>query len=320
MNKDNSTHLNNRVNHESMKSANSEDLVSVKLFTKADLTIKRKHSNGFDSGTDFSFVLITSILNDRCYQLYIEKHEKTLYLREKACSLIKMGVKVLEGHDATIEELWQGLHESMRSSIKTFVAYTREMPGFSKLTRNDFANMSKKRLYVYMMLKNSLLYMNDEYYLRLSNGIHYSKSWKLKIAGEQVTNAMFAFANDLNALNLTTKERSLLFPLALVKPCKLFFYFIISFFYFFFNNSNFLFADNIYEDTSIFQILQDFYKRALYYEFDVNKRDDAFINKISEVCFYQMQLILKKNTVMSCKVNFCVFEIFHSSLISFEKV
>ena len=38
-------------------------------------------------------------------------------------------------------------------------------------------------------------------------------------------------------------------------------------------------------------MLNDYYKRAVFYEFDINQRDDDFLKKWSMVCIYSLYLI-----------------------------
>jgi hypothetical protein len=109
----------------------------------------------------------------------------------------------------------------MTSVIKSYIQFSKEIPGFSQMTKKDFENMIKKCIYVYMILKNSILYIDNEYYLRLANGVQYTKKWKMQVVGENLLNKMFKFANCLNGLKMTVKELSLLFPFVMTKPCKL---------------------------------------------------------------------------------------------------
>ena len=44
-----------------------------------------------------------------------------------------------------------------------------------------------------------------------------------------------------------------------------------------FNNLIIKFIDSCYENADIFELLHQYYKRAIYYEFDINRRDNDFI-------------------------------------------
>ena len=51
-------------------------------------------------------------------------------------------------------------------------------------------------------------------------GIQYTKYWMEKVIGIEMVDAIFDFSNKLNSLNLTAREISLLFPVALTAPGK----------------------------------------------------------------------------------------------------
>ena len=40
---------------------------------------------------------------------------------------------------------------------------------------------------------------------------------------------------------------------------------------------------SFYENPDLFQLLNDYYKRAVLYEFDINKRDDSFLERWNKV-------------------------------------
>lgn len=52
----------------------------------------------------------------------------------------------------------------------------------------------------------------------LPNGIQYTKYWMEKVIGKEMVDYIFDFANKFNSLNLTAREMSLLFPVALTAP------------------------------------------------------------------------------------------------------
>ena len=112
-----------------------------------------------------------------------------------------------------------------------------------------------------------------------------------QLVGEKLTDTFFDFEEELNALRMTRKELALMISYIMSQPgFSLFRFKFINAVVFVFNEMILnelviLFLELIYENASMFRLLQDNYKRALFYEFDVNKRDDAFLQKWNRVCF-----------------------------------
>jgi hypothetical protein len=81
-----------------------------------------------------------------------------------------------------------------------------------------------------------------------------------RIKTREVTDQLFAFVGEFNELFLTSKEKALLVVLLLTMPD----------------------VDGL-EDLATLKDLNEYYTRALLYEFDVNKRDFAFMSKFRNV-------------------------------------
>ena len=80
-----------------------------------------------------------------------------------------------------------------------------------------------------------------------------------KVKGKKKTDAVFDFVEQLNRLQMTTRERSLLLPLIIT-----------------------MHDENI-DDLSTLHVLNEYYTRAILYEFDLTKRDNSFIIELSKV-------------------------------------
>ncbi len=124
--------------------------------------------------------------------------------------------------------------------------------------------MINNRLFDTYILIHSGFYIKGESYLRLGNNAHYSRYWMNKVKGKHLIDNVFEFAESLNALEMTVKEKSLLIPLVIT-----------------------MHDENI-EDLSTLHVLNEYYTRAILYEFDLNKRDNSFIIDLSKVAFKLM--------------------------------
>lgn len=92
------------------------------------------------------------------------------------------------------------------------------------------------------------------------------------IIGREMADAIFGFCDEFNKLNLTRKELSLLFPLALTSHGKSTFFSV-----FFSFKIEFIKIEK-------FRHLHENFMRALIHEMMLNKRDAIFFAKLCQVC------------------------------------
>ncbi len=64
-------------------------------------------------------------------------------------------------------------------------------------------------------MKHAPLICNNESYIMLPNGLQYTRQWMIKILGEEMVETMFDFAKRFNALNFTSEEHALIFPVVI---------------------------------------------------------------------------------------------------------
>ena len=183
-------------------------------------SIKQSVRSPFNASpsVDLHSCLFNSLLNDKVYQVHNQQHISIAQFHQRALAIIHAGVIDFQGHDATTKELWQGLMHALANTIKLFIRYCKELPGFSQISSRDLGRMVKLRLYDYCALKNFVLYINGEHFLFLPNGIQLSRSLMLKTLGSFVTAALFDFSNELNGMDMTRKELALTIPYILTRP------------------------------------------------------------------------------------------------------
>jgi hypothetical protein len=70
---------------------------------------------------DPSYLLISSLLNDKIYQLYNECYKKVHEAFEKAQYLIKHNIKTFEGSECTTKEIWNYLVDSIPNFVKLVI-------------------------------------------------------------------------------------------------------------------------------------------------------------------------------------------------------
>lgn len=227
-------------------------------FKTSNIVANRYHSNFYPKNSTFlddSHHIISSLLADKIYQLYREHNEKVEILFDRAIKLINLGVKVFEGHDAHVKDVWDGLLESIPTSVKCLISFAKEIPGINELNQTDFTNLVNNRIFDYFIIKHAPLFINGESYLMLPNQIQYTRSWMERIIGKEMVDSMFKFAEEFNLLKMTSKEIALMYPFVLTVP------------------------DENFKDVYTIASLNEYYYRALMYEFDLNRRTNVFVNR-----------------------------------------
>lgn len=213
---------------------------------------------------DSNYLLISSLLNDKIYQVYNEHTKNINYYYDRAKELTEnpemSAASSQQQADLTLEKVWSSLVESIPEFVKTVIAFAKEIPGLNELNQKDFATIINNKLFDFFIISNSILFINGDSYLYLPHNIRYTRYWMNRIKTREVTDKLFGFVADFNELFLTSKEKALLVVLLFTMPD----------------------VDGI-EDLETLRDLNEYYTRALLYEFDVNKRDFTFMNKFKNV-------------------------------------
>lgn len=218
-------------------------------FKNSKIVANLNHSGSFDD----TYHIVSSLLSDKIYQIYIEHNRPVENLLERAWCLLGSQMNVFDGWDASVKHVWDGLLESIPTQVKNLIYMCKEIPGLNELCQKDLTNLVNNRLFDYFLIKHASLFINGESFLMLPNKIQYTRSWMLKIIGTEMVDSIFHFAQEFNALKLTSKEIALMYPFVLTMP------------------------DENYQDPCTISNLNEYYYRTLMYEFDLNKRSVHFV-------------------------------------------
>ena len=193
-----------------------------KAFEDSNFKIKRIHSNWAQPNPklDISFQLTLSFMSDKIYQVHIETNDRVAGFYQRAQQFIKSknSITLVEGHNASLVDVWTGLLEGTKKNIKELISFARQIPGFDKVNTDDLKTILDNRLFDFFMIKHSFLFIDGECYIMLPNNIQYTKSWLTSVIGKLMTDALFEFADEFNQLGLTTKEVALMVPYILTIP------------------------------------------------------------------------------------------------------
>ncbi len=250
---------------------------------------------------DSNYFIISSLINDKIYQLYIEHSKRTYSYYDKSVKLSQNRDQQLKGYDCSLKEIWNALIESIPEFVKSVILFAREIPGLNEISNNDFSIIINNRLFDFYIIMNSVLFINGESYMYLKDDIVYTREWHNKIKGKEKTDALFSFAEFFNSLNFTTKEKALLIAYVFTLPgifSKNFLIYLLILLF----ELNYLKTkkDQNVQDLNTLRDLNEYYTRALLYEFDLNLRNCEFLANFSKV-----------------KINLQLFTILFRKILSF---
>jgi len=123
-----------------------------------------------------------------------------------------------EFYNGTTKTIWDGLISSLPEYVMQTFYFCKELPGINELDQKDFSAILNNKLYEIFILVHSKFFINGESYLRLSNNVHYSRNWMIKVKGLRKTMATFELAEALEEFEMTKKERAILLPLIITMP------------------------------------------------------------------------------------------------------
>jgi hypothetical protein len=254
------------VNNNSYSSNSTRQLLTSlvkqhKTLSKSFVTPNTYYSDLFMNlqPCDHSYQLISSLLNDKIYQMYNDCNKKVNEAYEKAQYLISHGITVYDGHDSNTKEIWNNLVESIPNFVKMVISFAKEVPGLCDMDQSDFTIVINSKLFDFYIIQNAHLFINGESYQIISNNIQYSRAWMNKIKTKAKNDVLFEFAEEFNRLNLTVKEKALLSTLS------------------------FTFPEEKVRDKENLNNINEYYTRAILYEFDLNKRNHEFMIKFGQI-------------------------------------
>ena len=211
--------------------------------------------------------ILLNLMRDKSYQLYIVL-ENTFYKpdleRGKVLVSQQHAMSTFTGHDATISEVWSGVFKNIADTLSFIFKFVSELPGFSNLSPRDLGLLIKQHFFEihgYIIYK---LWINDEFFLLLPNGIQFTKNWIRKTMGEAALNMMLEQVRRLCLLSVNDYEIALIIPYCLSRKTDI---------------------PGLENPSELIKI-NEYYNQALYNEFCLNKRSKEFLARLSDVIYF----------------------------------
>ena len=187
---------------------------NYKLFRAPCLIDQKFFNDLFINSEKENILFILSIIRDKCYQSFIE-HTQSL---QKNVAFVKDTLKkrlpLNDNPPMTKDEAWGHFLKALSDIIISYVAFTRELPGFNILDKEDFTVIINFNIPFTLPVLISNLFINNESYINY-NKKFVTKKYMDQFFGLKISNYMFDFHRKFNNLSLTNQEIALLIPFIL---------------------------------------------------------------------------------------------------------
>lgn len=232
----------------------------------------------YDNGSlnnEFEMNIIRHFLLNAHEKSMADVHSKLT----QAQVLVASGIKELQNDDFTLEDLWTGACQDIRSIARSLISLVRDLPELKQYDISKVSDYVRSKLCNFFVLSRAQLFLNGEIYFFLPNGIHNTTANFSKLVGNRFTDRMIKFFVDFNSLDITTDELALLIPFVLSEPDQ-----------------------NSPEFTKMKE-LRDLYGRLLNKEFSKLKRDSLFVNRLHEILLQLDELnLINETEVLNIKL------------------
>jgi hypothetical protein len=121
------------------------------------------------------------------------------------------------------EQAWEAYKSFIKNLTSIIFSFVNELPGFDKVCQHDLTSLVDNSVPILLPFLNSKLYIDGEFYLLLGSFL-VDKFLFMEFFGKTIYDSYTEFMNNIQRLNLTNEEISLLIPFILTSPSKLFFF------------------------------------------------------------------------------------------------
>ncbi|UJR36171.1 hypothetical protein I4U23_028905 [Adineta vaga] len=167
---------------------------------------------------DFEVTSFFRYLRWKMLTSYLKHTKRLRTLMERMFGIINLGITEYPGSNATVNQIWEGIQQSISIDVTLMLNFARDMPGFNELNTHDFTYILNNRIFDFYMIYNYPLFYKNESYIMTVNGLHYTRFFMNQIIGKITTDALHEFAERLHGLNITQVEHSLIIPIVLGLP------------------------------------------------------------------------------------------------------
>ncbi|CAF0794062.1 unnamed protein product [Brachionus calyciflorus] len=220
----------------------------------------QSYSSELSLKTDSNQIVVFDLLKHQSYQLYMEHskefQEINLTNSDQKYNFTKEFIKYCRQADLRI----------LKNHSNSMLKIIKELPGFNKFKHNDFKAIMSLNFFTILGLRTLNLFINNDYFFMLDEKVQMNREVFSVLFTQKVCDFVFNLFFKLKSLNLTGIELGLLVP--------------------FFMSS---ISDEI-ESQEIIREVSEYYRRALFHEFNKNKRSILFFEQFLNIAIMTKEM------------------------------
>nr|ASL70542.1 nuclear receptor [Brachionus calyciflorus] len=207
-----------------------------------------------------SQIMVLGMLRDKSSQLFKESicefdsHEK------KGIEMIESGNIIIRYYsEEFIIMVKKKMLRILEKHAWTLYKILCDLPGFQTFSVGDLKRILTSHFFVLLGLRTNRLFMNGDFFMFLDGDILLNRELFSLVMSKEISNFIFDFSYSIKAMNFTCQEFGLLMPFILSSQ------------------------DSSLSDLNLLKEINEFYSKALVYEFNLNRRSIEFVKNFKKV-------------------------------------
>nr|ASL70547.1 nuclear receptor [Brachionus calyciflorus] len=246
-------------------------------------------TEGFLNNSSIENIIIFSLLRDKSFQIFREQTLEFEIQERKALKILETDCKKVTKtrfDRIRIAEIKRLFMVFLKTHAYSMFRILSDLPCFKEIKEKDLNTIIKRNFFSILTLRTLKLFLNDDYFLMLDSRTQLNRELYSIILDKKVCDHLFDYVCNLKSLNLGQHEISLLVPFflsifskfnkRLIKETKSNHEILC------FSKNNIEINDNL-EDPYSLREINKYYTEALYYEFNINRRTNEFMEKLVKV-------------------------------------
>ena len=193
--------------------------VNPKFYESANMLTNSTLQELIFSMENENVLYLLTVVRTKVHRLYAQLVRPLERKTEITKEILRKNIKLPQVQK---DEAWQAYKSFMKSYSSIVVSFVKELPGFDKVCQHDLTSIIEHSLSIFYPFLNTKLYIDGEFYIILGNFL-VDKFLFMEFFGKTIYDSYTEFMNNIQRLNLTNEEISLLIPFILTSPSKLFF-------------------------------------------------------------------------------------------------
>ncbi|CAF0868497.1 unnamed protein product [Brachionus calyciflorus] len=206
-------------------------------------------------------IIVLSLLRDKTLQIFREQTKEFESQEIRALKLIEYGYETnqFELGPEQVELLKKKDLSFLETHARSMFRIIEDLPGFQRFSKDDVRALINANFFTILGFRTVRLFINGDYFFMLDSNCQMNGKVFGLIMGEKIRDNLFKYYSDLSLLRLTNQEIGLLIPFSMS-----------------------LLTFNV-DNKRLLNEINEYYLRALYKEFSLNRRTREFLENFAKV-------------------------------------